>query len=152
VRTVHRGEAAVVTLEEALAEVDRALAEVPQEARAAAAGALVARAAVILASLAGTTTTPRRWSRAEDAAQAHGVDVAQLRRWARRDGVTWASWPTKRRLLVDVEAFDRWLSAGRFAASRRRNEGARRRTQPGVSALVERTDVLVDDRTRAGGR
>lgn len=139
-----------VTLEQVLATLDEALADVPAETRAAAATALVLRAAALMTSIA-TGSTARRWRPAEEAAQAHGVDLALLRRWARRPGSTWASWPTKRTLLVDVEAFDRWLAAGRFAA-RRRNEDARRRPKPGLSASETRTNTGVGDRTRAGAR
>jgi hypothetical protein len=138
----------VSPLEQALVAVDAALADLEPEARAAAAGALAARAAAVLAGVA-TGSPARRWLRAEDAAERFAVDLARLRRWARRPGVTWASWPTRRRLLIDVEAFDRWLSAGRFAVKRVRSDRDRRDPKPGIRDTSNGPVATVGDRSRA---
>ena len=113
-----------------------------------AAGALAARAAALLAGLA-TASQARRWRDAQTAADAVGVPVAQLRRWARRPDVTWATWPTTRTLLVDVEAFDRWLTAGRFTRDRQRKEAERQRPKPGISAASGRPNRDVAERNGA---
>jgi hypothetical protein len=133
--------------QDVLRPVDRALEAADPEELPAWALALAARLGSVAARMAGPPT--RRWVPASRAAEGAGVDEDVLRRWARRLGATWASWPTKRTLLVDVEGLDRWLSAGRFRR-RVRNEDARRRTKPRVRAVEDDTTAHVNDRSAPG--
>jgi len=97
---------------QALEMLDAAIAAASVEECAAIVVQLAARLAALGAGLAGSPA--RRWVSAELAAEVAAVDVADLRRWAARPGVTWASRPTRKTLLVDRDAFDRWLAAARF--------------------------------------
>jgi hypothetical protein len=91
-RRARAGKVVVSDPARALEALDHAIAECEPEGLGRLALALTARLGTVAARMAGAPA--RRWAPAERAAETAGVDVAQLCRWARRDGVTWASWPT----------------------------------------------------------
>jgi hypothetical protein len=138
-----------MSLETALEQVDAELAELEGDALGSAALALTARLAAIAARLAGRPA--RRWLSAARAAESAGVEVRDLHRWAKLPGATWATWPTRRTLLVDAEAFDRWLASHRFRRRRQDHEAGSTRTKPALHAPEPRTNPAIRARTGAQG-
>jgi hypothetical protein len=76
-----------------------------------------------------------RWLTLDEAAELAQVPTRRVRAWARRVGVTWASWPTRKTLRIHEGRFRLWL-AEPAAIDANRHESAR--IQPG--GMVEATD------------
>jgi hypothetical protein len=138
-----------MSLASALEQLDAELIELEGDALGTAALALSARLAAIAARLA--VRPARRWLSAERAAEVASVEVRDLHRWAKRPGATWATWPTRRTLLVDAEAFDRWLASHRFRRGRQDHEAEPTRTKPALHGPEPRTKPAIRARTGAQG-
>lgn len=145
----HRGGLAQV-----LALVDEVLATAGPAERAAAVSALAAKAAALAADLAAAPLATARRVPVATAAVQTGVPETDLRRWGRGQDAraTWATWPTRRALFVDLEAFDRWLSARARSRDREANERGRRRTKPTLVRPASVTKARVDDETAVKAR
>jgi hypothetical protein len=134
-----------VTRAEVFEALDAVIADAGADEKAGLVVQLAARLAQVGAGLAGDPG--RRWVAAEKVAEASGLDLATLKRWARRPSCTWASCPTRKTVLVDLDAFDRWLAAGRF-----RNIHGATRPKAAVSRAEAGTFAVTGARSRPGAR
>jgi hypothetical protein len=129
-----------VKLDAALLALDEAIAALPVDGRAAAAGALAAKASAILAGLAVPQTD--KWLTVDEASDVAGVPVRRIRTWARRAGITWATRPTRRTLRIHEGRFREWLTGAVPIAL----NGSYR------SLRTAETAVVTPMRTRSSGR
>jgi hypothetical protein len=68
---------------------------------------------------------PERWLTVSEAAEVAQAPERRIRKWSRRDGVTWASRPTRKGLRIHEERFRAWLERNPRARDRRPPEVGR---------------------------
>jgi hypothetical protein len=106
------------------AALDAAIESAGPQERAALVAGLAARLARLAA--AGMAMEPAaKWWTLDEAADQALVPAARIRKWARRAGVTWAYWPTRRSLRIDRERFEAWLREKSACTAANLRPGAR---------------------------